>query len=114
MGCLLYRSSSLPCVRLGAGDDERLPLFLGVVGHDVRMSDFTALIQSFESGDSYAFLIDRQGNAIMHPRMSVGSSSTDAPVYQDITLLENHVGSAEFDLKVRQPMINGVAGSYAM
>ena len=32
---------------------------VGVVGHDIVLSEFTQLVADFESGKSYAFLIDK-------------------------------------------------------
>jgi hypothetical protein len=105
-------TAARPVFGLGAGDDERFPLLLGVVGHDVRLADFTALVQSFESGDSYAFLVDRQGNAIMHPRMSLSTDSQAAPIYQTIVELENQKESKEFEVSVLQPMLKGTVSRF--
>lgn len=111
---------------------ETSPLLLGVVGHDVVLSEFTELVDAFESGDSCtigvivgvvgwsfwlvaeptafcmvfgvfwwffcgwwnldAFLIDKRGNAIMHPRMSALVQSDAPPVYQG--LLTTHCQSS--------------------
>jgi hypothetical protein len=88
---------------------QEYPELLGVVGHDILLSDFTALVSTFNSDRSYAFLVDRRGNAISHPRMSANTNPNAAPIYQDISVLENN-NSTEFLSKVRQPLLSGQPG----
>jgi voltage-dependent calcium channel alpha-2/delta-3 len=88
---------------------QEFPELLGVVGHDILLSDFTALVSTFNSDRSYAFLVDRRGNAISHPRMSTNSNPNAAPIYQDISVLENN-NSTEFLAKVREPLLSGQPG----
>jgi hypothetical protein len=88
---------------------QEFPELLGVVGHDILLSDFTALVSTFSSDRSYAFLVDRRGNAISHPRMSTNTNPNAAPIYQDITVLENN-NSTEFLSKVRTPLLSGQGG----
>ena len=95
-------------------NDEAYPQLLGVVGHDILLSDFTALVGSFDSGKSYAFLVDGAGNAVMHPRMATNRRADQAPIYQDISVLESMTESTEFLQQVRAPMLTREPGSYTM
>lgn len=89
------------------------PSLIGVVGHDILLSDFTVLVSTFASGRSYAFLVDRAGNAISHPRMSTNTNPNEAPIYQDFSVLENN-NSTDFYTNVRTPLLSGKSGKHKM
>jgi voltage-dependent calcium channel alpha-2/delta-3 len=92
---------------------NEFPSLIGVVGHDILLSDFTELVSTFASGRSYAFLVDRAGNAISHPRMSSNSNPNEAPIYQDISVLENN-NATDFFTSVRAPLLSGQPGKHRL
>jgi hypothetical protein len=88
---------------------------LGVVGIDVTMREIEQIIlNEVASEDSYAFLMNRDGEALVHPRFKVHST----PVFPDITQLEttdSDVAEREaFNQNVRLPIVNGLDGSYRL
>lgn len=81
---------------------------LGIVGLDMNMADILEDVTYFEEGDrSYAFLIDNQGLAIMHPSLPKPWLVTEQPIFTSIKHFEQSVG---FD-KLQEVMLREKTGS---
>ena len=65
----------------------------GVVGVDLTLDDVLADVVYFnDGGDSYAFLVDRDGMTLSHPGLPLPSDVESDPVLIHITLLETFPG----------------------
>ncbi|XP_065176814.1 voltage-dependent calcium channel subunit alpha-2/delta-3-like isoform X1 [Sycon ciliatum] len=79
-------------------DPQDAQTLLGVVGVDAVLDDLENTLLDDQFGLSYAFLIDTEGRAIVHPRLKPSSELVDDPVYPRISSLEVHDGlPVEFD-----------------
>eukprot|EP01065_Artemidia_motanka_P039240 TRINITY_DN480_c1_g1_i3.p1 TRINITY_DN480_c1_g1~~TRINITY_DN480_c1_g1_i3.p1 ORF type:complete len:945 (+),score=166.98 TRINITY_DN480_c1_g1_i3:872-3706(+) len=91
-------------VRLGTG-------FKGVVGLDVVVSDIVDKIQSKLWGDVYAFLLNKRGEAVVHPRnkpLHEVVGDVQFPLVEELEMIEN-ARPAEFR-DVRKAMLAGQSG----
>ena len=84
---------------------------VGVVGVDVAIDQFTQEVYNFQSANSYAFMINNQGDVMTHPRFS-DPGSIDSAIYVDIADLES--ADSDFLTNVRRPMVRRDDGSYEM
>ena len=70
--------------------------FRGVTCIDSRVSDLFYNVTHFQVGkDSYAFLTDKRGRAIVHPLLSAPKTIEDDPVFTDISALEREPGAVD-------------------
>eukprot|EP00117_Sycon_ciliatum_P009972 scpid19042/ scgid12050/ VWFA and cache domain-containing protein 1 len=61
----------------------------GVVGVDITITDLFADISYFSDDEhQYAFMINTEGHAILHPLLNQPADLSSDPTFQDITLLE--------------------------
>jgi hypothetical protein len=112
LGLMVTRAVPVFVPSAGAAGGSEL---LGVVGIDVTMREIEQIIlNEVASEDSYAFLMNRDGEALVHPRFKVHTT----PVFPDITQLEttdSDVAEREaFNQNVRLPIVNGLDGSYRL
>ncbi|XP_065176178.1 VWFA and cache domain-containing protein 1-like isoform X2 [Sycon ciliatum] len=91
-----------------AGPTTNLRL-AGVVGVDVTVSDLFGDISYFSDAEhQYAFMINNDGEAVLHPLLSLPVDLSTDPLFQDITLLEP---DAAFRSNVYMQMRNRTTGS---
>ncbi|XP_077499250.1 LOW QUALITY PROTEIN: VWFA and cache domain-containing protein 1 [Amblyomma americanum] len=82
-------------------------LLLGVAGIDISVSDMAEDIVYFSrSPDTYSFLVEKSGVAVVHPSLSKPSSVSEQPMHTDILHLENRPGFHA----LRQDLLNGSSG----
>lgn len=82
-------------------------VLLGVAGIDISVSDMAEDIVYFSrSPDTYSFLVEKSGVAIVHPALSKPSSMSEQPMHTDILHLENRPGFHT----LRQDLLNGSSG----
>ncbi|CAN8010542.1 unnamed protein product [Ixodes pacificus] len=82
-------------------------VLLGVAGVDVSVSDIAEDIVYFSKRkDTYSFLVEQSGVAIMHPSLTKPTLVSEQPMHTDILHLENRPG---FQV-VRQDLLNGSSG----
>ena len=66
-------------------------------------------------GTAYAFMVDIEGEAMVHPRLTPPSSLSASPIFPDIESLETYRGEpAAFVDGVRDKMVRQIAGSAKM
>ncbi|XP_065176817.1 voltage-dependent calcium channel subunit alpha-2/delta-1-like [Sycon ciliatum] len=82
---------------------------LGVVGVDAVLDDVENTLLDDQFGLSYAFLIDTEGRAIIHPRLKPSSELVDDPVYPHISKLELHNGKPSAFSETNGVLANMVA-----
>eukprot|EP00117_Sycon_ciliatum_P027321 scpid18971/ scgid22226/ VWFA and cache domain-containing protein 1 len=65
------------------------PVLRGVVGVDITITDLFGDISYFSDDEhQYAFMINTEGHAILHPLLNQPADLSSDPTFQDITLLE--------------------------
>ena len=95
----------------GTAEEE----FLGVVTSSLSLEQFEKLLLNDIWGTAYAFMIDTEGEAMVHPRLTPPSHLAASPVFPDIESLETYHGEpAAFVDGVRAKMVGQVAGRLAM
>ena len=95
----------------GTAEEE----FLGVVTSSLSLEQFEKLLLNDIWGTAYAFMIDIEGEAMVHPRLTPPSHLAASPVFPDIESLETYHGEpAAFVDGVRAKMVGQVAGRLAM
>lgn len=82
------------------------PSLFGVVGTDVIVSELLLEAYSVSNDDSYAFVINREGQVLAHPSLKPPTDYTSPPVYIDISEVEQAQG---FD-DIRAAMLEGRSG----
>lgn len=102
---------------LGMVVTAALPVFYGgnlkgVVGVDLTIEDLVSDVAYFNAGEySFAFVTDDVGTVLMHPLLPTPQFASADAIQLDLSQLET--GSA-FRTNVRNPMVAGQNGSYAM
>lgn len=82
-------------------------VLLGVAGIDISVSDMAEDIVYFSrSPDTYSFLVEKSGVAIIHPTLPKPSSVSEQPMHTDILHLENRLGFHT----LRRDLLNGSSG----
>ena len=81
---------------------------VGVVGVDVALAAVENLVANARWGSVYGFLMNEDGEAIVHPLLKPTSQLNSNPIFPKIELLE---GSDPDFLAVRDAMIAGQTGS---
>ena len=72
----------------GTAEEE----FLGVVTSSLSLEQFEKLLLNDIWGTAYAFMIDIEGEAMVHPRLTPPSHLAASPVFPDIESLETYHG----------------------
>eukprot|EP01062_Namystynia_karyoxenos_P035385 TRINITY_DN25935_c0_g1_i1.p1 TRINITY_DN25935_c0_g1~~TRINITY_DN25935_c0_g1_i1.p1 ORF type:complete len:1289 (+),score=285.33 TRINITY_DN25935_c0_g1_i1:82-3867(+) len=91
----------------------------GLVGVDVSFSDIGERIQSELWGDAYAFVLNRNGEAIVHPRLrdleDVATNSA-FPAIEDLEMYPDHNGVMQPTgfITVKEQMLAGKHGSVVL
>ncbi|EDV25350.1 uncharacterized protein TRIADDRAFT_55341 [Trichoplax adhaerens] len=83
---------------------------LGVAGIDVTLAEIEDLLQRYEWGTVYSFLINTDGEAIFHPRLKPSSELVDDPIFVSIDQLEMSHGRPKNFTEVRSEMQEGKSG----
>eukprot|EP00761_Pharyngomonas_kirbyi_P010550 gb/GECH01010570.1/.p1 GENE.gb/GECH01010570.1/~~gb/GECH01010570.1/.p1 ORF type:complete len:1003 (+),score=253.65 gb/GECH01010570.1/:1-3009(+) len=88
--------------------DKRVspPKLAGVLGSDIVVSELVSQAFSERAQDSYAFVVNKEGQVLTHPRLKSPSVYTSPPVYVDIGSLET---DPAFD-SVRTSMVSMESG----
>ena len=80
--------------------------FLGVVGTDFVLKDIEDIVSNFHWGRAYSFLINKEGEVLIHPLVVPSDEFVSNPVFQDISNIEEVNGQpVEFEI-VKTSMMN--------
>ena len=115
LGLMVTRSEPVFEERSEGDSASTSSTLIGVVGVDVTLSEVEeAVLNDLASEDSYAFLVNRDGEAVVHPRLKVHAS----PNFPDVAVLEASDSDldfrAEFERLVRRPLLLRIAGTARM
>ena len=91
--------------------------FQGIVGIDATLQEVENALISQKWGTVYAFLINGEERAIVHPLLRPSDELTSDPIYPDVAELEAVEGTPQFDAfmtQVRAPMIAGTTGQASL
>ena len=89
--------------------------FLGVAMSSLSLEQIEKLLLNDVWGTAYAFMVDVEGEALVHPRLTPPSHLAANPIFPDIESLETYRGEpAAFVAEVRTKMVNQIAGTAKM
>jgi len=87
--------------------------YQGIVGIDATLQEVENALLNQRWGTVYAFMLNAEGRALVHPLLTPSDELTSDPIYPDITELEAEEGTPQFDAfteQVRAKMLAGETG----